>query len=141
MLEFLQPFHPKVVHFPIALFITALGLEVSSWIFNRDSLHKSAWHLYIVAAFLSIVVVRTGIWEEERLHLHHPVLELHETYALWTMWISLGALPMLWILKRMAQKIFRVVFALVLVVISGLITFTAHQGGRLVYEYGVGVSP
>lgn len=140
MLEFLQPIHPKIVHFPIALFITALGLEVCSWIFNRDSLHKSAWHLYIVAAFLSIVVVRTGIWEEARLHLHHPVLELHETYALWTMWISLGALPVLWIMKRMAQKVFRVVFALVLIVISGLITVTAHQGGRLVYEYGVGVS-
>ena len=139
MLDFLQPIHPKIVHFPIALFMTALGLDFVSLILKKESLHKTALHIYVIAALMTPLVVRTGIWEEERFHLSHPVLDLHRLFALWTMWISLMSLPVLWFIKQKFQKFFRVLFMILLIGIAGLVTLTGHNGGRMVYEYGVGV--
>ncbi len=85
--------HALVIHFPIALFITALGLDLMSLLFKKDSLHRAALQIYIVAVFLTPVVVRTGLWEEERLHLNHPVLSQHQFYAYRLMWVSLASLP------------------------------------------------
>lgn len=94
-MDFLQPIHPKVVHFPVALFMTALGLDLAGLIFKRESFHKTAVQIYVIAALVTPLVVRTGIWEAARLHLSHPVLEKHRVLALWTMWASLMSLPVL----------------------------------------------
>lgn len=139
MLEYLQPIHPKVVHFPIALFMTALGLDFTSFIFKKESLHKTAVHIYVIAALMTPLVVRTGLWEEERFHLSHPILDKHRLFALWTMWVSLMSLPVLWLIKQKSQKFFRIFFIIFLVVIAGFVTLTGHNGGEMVYKYGVGV--
>lgn len=139
MLDYLVPIHPKMVHFPVALFITALGLEIASIVLKREILHQSALLLYVIAALMAPLVVRTGLWEEERFHLNHPVLNWHRTFALWTMWISLMSLPLLWFVKKELSGYFRIIFLILLVVVAGSVTLAAHNGGRLVYEYGVGV--
>ncbi len=139
MFDFLQPIHPKFVHFPIALFMTALGLDFASFIFKKESLHKTALHIYVIAALMTPLVVRTGIWEEERFHLSHPVLDKHRLFALWTMWVSLMSLPVLWFIKQKSQKIFRVFFVILLIGIAAFVTLTGHNGGKMVFEYGVGI--
>lgn len=139
MLELLTPIHPKLVHFPIALFLTALGLDILSLVFRKKEFHQSAIYLYVGAALLTPLVVRTGIWEAERLHLNHPLLTKHSLMAQRTMWISLMSLPVLWFIKREFTKYFRGLFIVLLLSIAGLVTYTGHLGGQMVYEYGVGV--
>ena len=139
MFELPSPLHPMVVHFPIALFITALGLEVASIVFKKESLHKSALHLYILAALITPLVVRTGLWEEERLNLNHPILDWHRTFALWTMWTSLMSLPVLWFIQKECQRCFRIIFVILLFGIVSFVSLTGYNGGRLVYEYGTGI--
>ncbi len=139
MLEYLEPIHPKLVHFPIALFITALGLDLASFIFKKEDFHKAAVYIYVIAALMTPLVVRTGLWEEEEFHLNHPVLTAHRTFALWTMWVSLMSLPVLWFIKQKSRKFFRVLFMVLLIGIAWLVTLTGHNGGRMVFEYGVGM--
>lgn len=139
MLDFLVPIHPKMVHFPIALFFTALAFDFFSLIFKKKVLHQSAIHLYVFAALLTPLVVRTGIWEAERLHLNHPLLTKHSLMAQRTMWISLMSLPILWLLKKEFAKYFRITFIMALLVIVGLVGYAGHLGGQMVYEYGVGI--
>ncbi len=139
MLDFLQPIHPKVVHFPIALFMTALGLDLASFIFKKEGLHKTALHIFILAALIAPLVVRTGIWEETRLHLNHPLLDLHRQFALRTMWTSLMSLPVLWLIKKKAPQFFRTFFMILLIGVAVFVTLAGHYGGRMVYEYGVGI--
>lgn len=139
MPEFLIPLHPKLVHFPIALFLTALGFELMSLVSKKTAFHQCAVYMYVFAALLTPLVVRTGIWEAERLHLNHPLLDKHKLLALWTMWSSLMSLPVLWLSHKEFSKYFRVIFFLFLLAVSGVVGYAGHLGGQMVYEYGVGV--
>jgi len=139
MSDVLVLLHPKMVHFPIALFIAALGFEFIGCLARQESLRQTAWYLYIAAALMTPLVVRTGIWEQTRLHLSHPVLNQHRMFALWTMWVSLLSLPLLWFVKQKFSKYFHILFIVCLIGISTLVTLTGHNGGRMVYEYGAGV--
>ena len=139
MPDYLIPLHPKIVHFPIALFVTALVFDSLSLIMRKEALHKTALNMYIFAALLTPIVIRTGLWEEERLHLNHPVLDMHRIFALWTMWVSLMSLPVLWLAKKGIPKYFRFIFLVFLFGVVTFVTFASHNGGRLVYEYGAGI--
>ena len=138
-LPYIQLIHPKVIHFPIALFLGAMGMEVLSLVFKKDNLHRSAFHMYILATVITPFVVLTGLQEAEHLHLGHPVLTIHRNFALLTMWGSLVSLPILWLAKKKSEKVLRIIFIIFLLMIVGLVSITGHNGGRMVYEYGVGV--
>ncbi len=139
MFQSLMPLHPKLVHFPIALFVTALGFEIFALLFRKDRAHQTAIYVFVVAALASVGVVYSGLAEQTRLHLNHPILTQHRVFALWTMGVSLAALPVLWIVKALVPKYFRFVFLIVLLAVVSLVSVAAHHGGRMVYEYGVGV--
>lgn len=139
MFELPPHLHPMIVHFPIALFIMALALDILSFITKKKTFHHSALTLYVIAALMTPLVVRTGIWEAEKLGLSHPLLDQHRQYATWLMWVSLMSLPLLWLIKKEASKYFRILFLIFLITTSILVSIGADKGGRMVYEYGVGV--
>jgi len=139
MLEFLQPFHPKIVHFPVALFFSALIFDLLSFVFKKSYLHQTAICTYILAVFTAPLAVLTGGWEKDALHLRHPILERHEFFATITMWFSLVSLPIVWFIQKKYSQYFRPIFFVCLIAASIFVTLAAHQGGRMVYEYGVGI--
>ncbi len=136
-----QLLHPKVIHFPIALFIGAMGMEVLSLIFKKARLHQTALDIYILATAITPFVVLTGLQEAEHLHLNHPILTVHRNFALLTMWGSLVSLPILWLANKKGEKLLRIVFAVFLLMLTGFVSITGHNGGRMVYEYRVGTEP
>lgn len=139
MIELPAHLHPMIVHFPIALFLTAVALEMISLIFKKNTFHQSAITLYVLAALITPIVLKTGMWEAAKLGLKHPLLDQHHQYATWLMWFSLMSLPVLWFFKKEFLKYFRLLFILILITSSVLVSITADKGGRMVYEYGVGV--
>lgn len=138
--DFLIPWHPKIVHFPIALFVTALVLECLSRLFNKDHWSQAAFVIYCLAALVTPGIVYSGLWEADRLHLHHPLLNQHRTFGLLTMWIALGSLPGVWFLQRF-HKTFKMTFLILLIVLSLTVTIASFYGGQMVYKYAVGVNP
>ena len=140
LLTALYPIHPKLVHFPIALIISAMGMQGLGLILKKDFLCKGAWLMFVLAGIAIPVVVLSGLLEADHLHLYHPVLNAHKLFAFWAMGIALSALPILWFIRAKNNKYFQIMFLLVLFTVSTLIGLAAHQGGRMVYEYGVGVS-
>ena len=131
--------HPMLVHFPIALFITSLGFAVGGRLFNHQGLKQSAVYLYIAAVLLTPVVVQTGLWEAQGLDVHHPVFSRHQNFAFVSMYISVASLFFLWFIKMKYPKLFSSIFFLIILGIVSLIGITAYYGGRLVFEYGVGI--
>jgi len=139
MIELPPHLHPMIVHFPIALFMMALVLDLVSFITKKETFHHSALTLYVIAALMTPMVVRTGMLEATKLGLSHPLLDKHRTFALWTMWTSLMSLPLLWLIKKETPKYFRMIFFVFLITVAVLVSIGADIGGRMVYEYGVGV--
>jgi uncharacterized membrane protein len=136
--SYFQLLHPKLVHFPIALVISAMGAQAFGLFFKKDSWCKSAWIMFILAVLSMPVVVLAGLWEAQRLHLHHPVLDMHKRFAFLAMWLSTGALLVLWLIRH--KKGFQIVLLITLIMVSILLGLAAQQGGRMVYEFGVGVA-
>lgn len=139
-MQMLYPIHPKLVHFPIALIISAMGMQGLGCFLRNNFLRNGAWLMFNLGVLSISVVVWSGLFEADRLHLNHPVLNAHKQFAFAAMWISLGALPLLWLIRFKNIRIFQIVFLVVLIIVSSLLGLAAHQGGRMVYEYGVGVS-
>ena len=132
--------HPMLVHFPVALFSSALILETLSIIFKKESLHRSAVHLFVLAVFAAPFTVWTGLREAQEEHLvKHPVLDLHKTFALVTMWLGIAAVLALLFVRKRAAGLSRIVFLVFLVALVSMVAIAAYNGGRLVYEYGIGV--
>ena len=133
------PFHPMLVHFPIALFITACGLQILGLTIKKDSLTQTAFIVYIVATLMTPIAVVTGWLEANEHHLHHRVLDLHRFFAFMTMGGSLISIPILFVIRKKIRSQFDVVFLLIFLFIVILIALTAYNGGRLVFDYGVGM--
>ncbi len=131
--------HPMLVHFPIALWVSAFLFEAGHLILKKDSLHRTAIQIFWMAVCLTPLVVWTGLLEEQKYHLNHPVLTQHKTYAFCLLWGSLASAPILLWLSRKSVKIFKIVFlACTLVATIGVI-LTGYYGGKLVFEYAIGV--
>ncbi len=131
--------HPLVVHFPIALFVSAVILETAALILRKESFHQAAIYIYVLAAVMAPLAVYTGLEEVEHEHIKHPIADLHRNLALGVMWTAFASLPLLRIVYKRFAKYFRIAFMVFLLLLAGLVALTAYNGGRLVYEYGIGV--
>ena len=139
-METLFPLHPKLVHFPIALMFGAAGLQALGLAFKKETWRAAAWTMFILAVITMPAAALPGLWEADRLHLHHRVLEEHKSYAFAALWSSLAVLPVLWSLKSRNNKVFQFLFLAMALGVSFLLASAAREGGEMVYEYGVGVS-
>lgn len=133
--------HPLVVHFPIALLLTAVALDAAAAVVKRPGLRRIAlWNLTLGTLAAGLAVL-TGLRAAE-IAKHsfeiHQVMELHERLGITT--LSLGALVTVWrLVRRDALRAWeRVLTMALLVVLAGTLAYGAHLGGRLVYAFGVG---
>lgn len=137
-MEWLQPLHPKLVHFPVALFSVAVLFEWIGLVFKKELFHSSAFISYITATVFTPFVVWAGLQQKNVLQIKHPLLDKHELLGTWLLWVSLISLPVLWLLFKKSPRWGRVVFNLLLIASAVCVAVGAHYGGAMVYEYGVG---
>jgi uncharacterized membrane protein len=125
--------HVVLIHFPIALFITAVGFDVIAQWTKRRGLEDAAYYNLLVAATSTIPVLATGIlaWqfqlEGQRLKgilLLHLVLACVSSVMIWLVW---------WVhfrVRRRAEALPN--YRLVLEILGvGIIALTGHLGGFL----------
>jgi len=137
----MQSAHPLVVHFPIALLLTAVVLEVLALVARRPAWHRVAlWNLALGTLAAGVAVI-SG-WRAEDVAKHSfdiwQVLERHEQLGIAT--LAIGAVVTafrLWHRDRLSLR-WRLLTLVLLVAMCGTLTYGAHLGGRLVYEFGVG---
>jgi uncharacterized membrane protein len=142
----MMPIHPRIVHFPVALLITATIFGILALMFTgkrRKFMELMTWNLSlgVVGALLAII---SGLWEEKNL-IHndaiHEIMESHERIG----FLMTGGFLLLyawWIFRKSRMRLpefSSLVFVLVL--LTGFLGYGAHLGGRMVYEEGAGVIP
>jgi len=140
--------HPLIVHFPIALLVTAAGLDVVGCALRCNrSLRFVATVLYVLGTLTIVATYFTGraaaatIWLPG---MAHAAVKEHWDWAFRTVWffgiLTMVRLVLLW--RARADPRPALIAALTLVGLLGCILLgeTGDRGGRLVYEYGVGIA-
>ena len=140
--------HPLVIHFPIALFVTAVLVDFVAAVAPRPGwLGAAGTGLYAAAAVGAIVACATGLQAAATVHvlgMAPPILENHRVWALATAFYA-GIVALIRVFPPAAVvPLGR--WPRVLLLVAGVLTLvllqqTADLGGQLVYEYGVGVIP
>src|SRR3989344_1816164 len=125
--------HAALVHFPVALFVSALLMEAASFLFKKEFFHRSAIHLYVLSCILAPLAVWTGLEEAEHEHLKHPVVDLHRNLALATLWVSWTGAFLLGLVYKRFSKYFRLIFVIFILSTAALVTMAAYNGGGLVF--------
>ncbi len=135
--------HPALVHFPIALVLTAALLDALAALWGKDSLRTAAGVLWILALVGGAAAIGTGLWAQHTVFIPNALaddaIEDHETAG----WITAGlvAAIALWrIVLRFDYphgwlKEIYLLLAAGAVVTAG---YTGYLGGELVYGHAIG---
>lgn len=151
-MDFLSPFHPRTVHFPIALTLVGVFFIVLSAFMARRAASGAAadpgkWLAYgrttLLLGWMGVLAaVATGLVDQSRAPDDAVVartINLHITAGI-ALLILLG-LALYWPLrdKRFWSER-RWLYVGLLLIIAGLVLLESWLGGKLVYQLGVGVA-
>lgn len=138
--------HPPLSSFPIALVLTAAGLELLGLVWRKDFLRHAvsvnlvAAALGIVAAFLSgygasDTAQKTFIISDDVIEAHHEVGVL-----LLIVVFPCVAMHFVRTIALRAKLLWHAAFYLLLAATVVLTVVAGYRGGKLVFEHGAGVS-
>jgi len=141
----LPSWHPLVVHFPIALVLSATALLLAARLLRNESLAATVatvgtWNLCLGAA-AALFALATGLGAVLDLHVSAAVHQAISVHVKWAMLTTL--LLVLLAVWRGAGSASRSrpswIFLIVLIAASFTLSYTAYRGGKNVFEYAVGV--
>jgi uncharacterized membrane protein len=136
------PFHPIVIHFPLALLTTAAFLEIGAVLFRREELSRTGWWVQLLGTAGILVAVLTGIVAENATKIPAQaaaIMDMHEQLA----FVSSSAFAAL-LLWRVAART-KIpgtspwLYLLLYCGAVGLLIIVGWYGGQLVFRHGVGV--
>jgi len=143
-MEFLAELHPKVVHFPIALLITYVILELIGIVFRKEFYLKAAHLILFLGVIGALFAVLTGnqahiayqYWNDSSSELFND----HQTFANLTVWYFTGMLVLrtYLVVKKKFSSFYKYIILILALFGCYLIYQTAEYGGDLVKKFGVG---
>lgn len=146
------PFHPLIVHFPLALAIlvpfAALSCLVLSWRrVGRARLWRFVSIVLAAVVLTGIVAMKSGEAEEDKVEpfVGESWIEVHEERAELFVWATAAALGLSLALPPLAGKprwrrALGLATVLATVVAAGLAVRVGHSGGELVYVRGAALA-
>ncbi|RPI72813.1 MAG: DUF2231 domain-containing protein [Ignavibacteriales bacterium] len=143
-MEFLAEFHPRVVHFPIALLLTYVLFESLGAITKKEFLLKGAHLILLLGVIGAFAAVQTGERAEDAFEYWNKeasaLMEIHEQYANITIWYFavLLVIRTFLVFKKKFTNVFKYAFMVLAIVGAYFIYQTGDHGGRMVYEHGIG---
>jgi uncharacterized membrane protein len=136
--------HPLIVHFPIALIIVGFIAEVISLFFRSEKcLSKTGFYLMLLGSLAAIAA-----WSSGQLFTEEPtqgeilkVFSLHETGGFITMILIVsGTLFRIWLMaKKKEETSLKWVAFLFYFLAFIAVSFTGFMGGRMVYDFMLGL--
>jgi uncharacterized membrane protein len=141
-------FHPRFVHFPIALLSTYVLLEIIGAVFKKDFFSKAAHLILFLGVLGAVAAVLTGneaektasLLEEQGAIIPFGAISDHEDWANITLWYFSAVLVLrtFVVIKKKFKGIFQYIF-IVLAIVGGYFIFeTGDHGGKLVFKHGLG---
>lgn len=148
----LAPLHPRTVHFPIALSLVGVVLVLAGWAVAERSRAgqeggerwQACGRLCLILGWLGVLAaIVTGLVDQSRapdLPAVRQVLNQHISVGI-ALLAALG-LAVYWPIRSKglpAGPLSRWLYGALLILVVMLVALEGWLGGRLVYQYGVGV--
>lgn len=143
-INFLAEIHPRVVHFPVALFTTYSILEIIGIAINKEFISKAALLVLCIGVVTAFFAVLTGnqavddfkFWNKDSTAL----LGEHQTYATYLLWFTVlvCGFRIFVVVKKKFIGFTKYLFILFALLIIFLVYQTGQHGGDLVKKYGIG---
>lgn len=137
----MENIHPITVHFPIALLTAALLMETLALLLRRPEWSRvSLWCLGLggLGAAASVLTGRQAMVMAKHSFEIHQIMTLHERIGYVV--LAGSALLLGWRFLARSSRGWQWAGWGLLAALCGTIAYSAHLGGRLVYEFGVGGS-
>jgi uncharacterized membrane protein len=137
-------FHPRFVHFPIALLSTYILLETVGVIFKKDFFSKAAHLILFLGVLGALAAVLTGnmaeqaaekLFDEKDVIIPFGEMSEHEDWATITVWYFAAVLVIrtFLVLKKSFKGVYQWVFILLALIGGYFIYETGEHGAKLVY--------
>ncbi|WP_445664338.1 DUF2231 domain-containing protein [Fodinibius sp. AD559] len=143
--EWAPNIHPILVHFPIAIILLAVLMELLNFFLPDDWWDDlKSTILYGIGAISAIVAYYSGTWAADSVFLPSQaqnVLNSHSDWALWTVWFFVGYVVLrigLHRYKTFDRKSIKVVVFILALPGVFLLYETGDHGAELVFGYGAG---
>ncbi len=142
-LQNLQNVHPLFVHFPIALILVTLFFEGLWWLTKKEQFRVFATYLLYLATVSAVATVITGFLASDSLGHDSPghefVHEHRNIMLLMSVLLTATTATVLFV-RSVREGGWRRLLILPLAIVCGMLVYGADKGGRLVFEYGMGVA-
>ena len=129
--------HPAVAHFPVALLVTALLAELLAWKLKKTSLHTTAVFCLFIGTIGALVATLSGFpfTQITFFNARPPLLVKHQIagYAVVLLGVSACSMKLFPRTKYLGSKTAYYLYLFLLALVAGLIIYTSHTGGLLVY--------
>jgi len=147
-----NPLHPAVVHFPVALLLTAAFFDAACLVLRRYLwIDRTATALLTLGGIALGAAYLTGERAAEAAApvtgIAQGILADHEDLALLTLWATGVALALRLFVTWLGRDdlevhlgIFRLAALVAVFGAAALMILTAYHGGQLVFDHGIGVS-
>lgn len=134
----LQEMHPSLVHLPITLFPTAIGIDLVGRATGNSQLLETGRRAIGFAAIGAAVSAITGLIAQEEVNVEGKTRDILITHRN----INLAATIMTALMTRWRFRQSRPSAAYLGLGLAGIgaLTYSAYLGGELVYHHGVGVA-
>jgi len=145
-MDALGPYHPQIVHTPIALLIFSAFFAILGRLFDRDWLRKASVLLLVFGFLGAFVAVNSGQATHEiaehKQGVPEDAVDAHGDMGRMTLYLSGGALLVLAIASRASGGVAGALGVLALLLQLGAavtVGIAGKRGGDLVFEHGAHV--
>jgi uncharacterized membrane protein len=136
------PIHPAMVHFPIALITIALLYELLNFIVRKKEFEIVSKWVLLFGAIGAVFAVISGLLAEtsaEHTEAAHQIIEMHKLIGiLVTITAIILSAWRIFVKETLFYK-YRIIYVVLFILVFIFMGIGASLGGKLVYEYGVGV--
>lgn len=136
-----HPLHPAIVHFPIALFLLNLVLDIASYLAGpSNTLFRASFYAISFGIGMAVLAALTGFVDRSDIRLDHPARKTSNIH----MTLNLSAVGLFVInLFLRAQQLDLTQTPLIHLLLSfvgvAILLVSGYLGGTMVYDNGIGV--
>jgi uncharacterized membrane protein len=135
--------HPLLVHFPIALLLTSVGLSWAGRLWKGKGFDQAAWYTLLLGLAGTLVTVITGLLASQSVAADSPAmatLTTHKYLGIATLVVFGLQAVCAWRSKGVYSSRKRILHTAIQLLGVALIVAVGLFGGELVYTFGLGMA-